>query len=312
MIFEKTIEFEPTSLKRHRHTKSGRTYDPSSKEKENFLKLLDIPLNKMENPIKCTLHFFSERPKSHFRTGKFANELKKNAPKYNISKKDIDNMAKFVLDALNNKLYLDDAQIVELECKKQYSDKKGKIYMKFEEIIDEKESFVIVEKEKDKLIIYPILINLNSYKDNRGEFYESYKDILLKQHNIDFNIIQENTCISNKNVIRGFHYQEEPYSQAKLLQVLNGKILDIVINLETKEIFKYVLDSKEKQLLYIPKGYAHGYGILEDNTIVSYKTDALYNKNSENGFNPYSLNINWGIESPIISEKDKELKILNQ
>ena len=156
----------------------------------------------------------------------------------------------------------------------------------------------------------PILINLNSYKDNRGEFYESYKDILLKQHNIDFNIIQENTCISNKNVIRGFHYQEEPYSQAKLLQVLNGKILDIVINLETKEIFKYVLDSKEKQLLYIPKGFAHGYGVLEDNTIVSYKTDALYNKNSENGFNPYSLNINWGIESPIISEKDKELNYL--
>jgi len=155
-----------------------------------------------------------------------------------------------------------------------------------------------------------ILINLKSYKDDRGEIYESYKDILLKQYNIDFNMVQENTCISNKNVIRGFHFQKEPHSQAKLLQVLNGKILDIVINLETKQIFKYVLDSKEKQLLYIPKGYAHGYGILEDNTIVSYKIDNLYNKDSENGFNPYSLNIDWGINDPIISEKDKNLSYL--
>lgn len=156
----------------------------------------------------------------------------------------------------------------------------------------------------------PILINLNSYKDERGEFYESFKETILKQYNIDFDMKQENTCISNKNVIRGFHYQEESDSQAKLLQVLNGKILDIVIKLETREIFKYMLDSKDKQLLYIPKGYAHGYGVLEDNTIVSYKTDNLYNKDSENGFNPYSLNIDWEIESPIISEKDKNLKNL--
>jgi dTDP-4-dehydrorhamnose 3,5-epimerase len=156
----------------------------------------------------------------------------------------------------------------------------------------------------------PILINLNSYKDERGEFYESYKDILLKQYYIDFNMIQENTCISNKYVIRGFHFQKEPHSQAKLLQVLNGKIIDIVINLETNEILKYVLDSKEKQLLYIPKGFAHGYGVLEDNTIVSYKTDNIYNKESEDGFNPYSLNIDWGINDPIISEKDNNLNYL--
>jgi dTDP-4-dehydrorhamnose 3,5-epimerase len=156
----------------------------------------------------------------------------------------------------------------------------------------------------------PILINLNSYKDERGEFYESYKDILLKQYFIDFNMIQENTCISNKYVIRGFHFQKEPHSQAKLLQVLNGKIIDIVINLETNEILKYVLDSKEKQLLYIPKGFAHGYGVLEDNTIVSYKTDNIYNKESEDGFNPYSLNIDWGINDPIISEKDNNLNYL--
>lgn len=136
MLYEKTVFFEPKSLKRHRHTKKGFTYDPSCKEKSDLLKLLDLPLNKMEKPISCVLHFFCKRPKSHYRTGKFSTEIKKTAPKYNVNKKDIDNMAKFILDALNNKLYLDDSQIIKLYCEKNYSSDKGYIYMKFEEIID--------------------------------------------------------------------------------------------------------------------------------------------------------------------------------
>ena len=155
----------------------------------------------------------------------------------------------------------------------------------------------------------PFIIHLNSYKDNRGEFFESYKSILLEKYKINFKIVQENTCISNKNVIRGFHYQEKPYQQAKLLQVLNGKIKDVLIDVREGEsygkIWKFNLDSNNKQLLYIPKGFAHGYSILENNTIVSYKTDALYNKESEKGINP--LSVNWGIDNPIISEKDLNL-----
>ena len=161
----------------------------------------------------------------------------------------------------------------------------------------------------------PCIISLTSYKDIRGEFYESYKDLLLKRHNINFEIIQENTCISNKNVIRGFHYQEKPYQQAKLLQVLNGKIKDVLIDVRKGDsygkIWEFNLDSKNKQLLYIPEGFAHGYSIFEDNTIVSYKTNALYNKESEKGINPLSMNINWGLENPIISDKDKNLSFLD-
>ena len=160
----------------------------------------------------------------------------------------------------------------------------------------------------------PFIIKLKNYKDNRGEFYESYKDLLLKNYNIDFKMMQENTCISNKNVIRGFHYQEKPYQQAKLLQVLNGKIKDVLIDIRCGEsygkIWEFNLDSNNRNLLYIPKGFAHGYSIYEDNTIVSYKTDNLYNKESEEGINPLSVNINWGIDNPIISDKDKNLKIL--
>lgn len=161
----------------------------------------------------------------------------------------------------------------------------------------------------------PIIIPVVSYKDNRGEFYESYKDILLKRYNVKFEMIQENTCISNKNVIRGFHYQEEPYQQAKLLQVLNGKIKDVLIDIRKGEsygkIWEFNLNSKDKQLLYIPEGFAHGYSIFEDNTIVSYKTNALYNKESEKGINPLSMNINWELENPIVSDKDKNLSILD-
>ena len=139
MEFETIINFEPTSLKRHRHTfKGGRTYDPSAKDKKKFIQLIDIPTTKMEKPIKCILKFYSSRPKSHYRTGKYSHLLKNSSPKYNTSKKDVDNMAKFVLDALNNKLYVDDCQIVKLECEKLYSeDNIGKIYMKFTEIVED-------------------------------------------------------------------------------------------------------------------------------------------------------------------------------
>jgi Holliday junction resolvase RusA-like endonuclease len=133
-MFERTIQFEPVSLKRHRHRLKGGTYDPSKKDKDEFIKTIgDLP-EKMTNPIKCELQFYCKRPKSHFKTGKKSNELKENAPTYNTNNKDLDNMVKFVLDALNDKLYVDDCQIIEITCKKLYADGDGYIYIKFEEI----------------------------------------------------------------------------------------------------------------------------------------------------------------------------------
>lgn len=134
-MFETTVTFEPVSLKRHRHRLKGGTYDPSKKDKDEFIKELgSLPENKMTNPIKCQLHFFCKRPKTHYKTGKKSNELKDNAPKYNTNNKDLDNMVKFILDALNDKLYVDDCLIIDINCKKNYSDGEGYIYMKFEEI----------------------------------------------------------------------------------------------------------------------------------------------------------------------------------
>lgn len=135
MIFESTIHFEPVSLKRHRHRLKGGTYDPSKKDKDDFIKAIQhFPIEKMTKPIRCILHFYCKRPKNHYKTGKNANVLKDSSPKYNVNNKDLDNMVKFVLDALNDKLYTDDSLIIEINCRKLYSDGDGYIYAKFEEV----------------------------------------------------------------------------------------------------------------------------------------------------------------------------------
>jgi Holliday junction resolvase RusA-like endonuclease len=138
MIFESLIHFEPVSLKRHRHRLHGGTYDPSKKDKDDFINSIqDFPTEKMTKPIKCILNFYCKRPKNHYKTGKNANILKESSPKYNTNNKDLDNMVKFVLDALNDKLYADDRQIFEMTCSKLYSENNGYIYVKFVEIDDE-------------------------------------------------------------------------------------------------------------------------------------------------------------------------------
>jgi Holliday junction resolvase RusA-like endonuclease len=137
MIFEKTIQFEPVSLKRHRHRLHGGTYDPSKKEKDDFVKAIETLPEKMTKPIKCILNFYCKRPKTHYKTGKNSNILKDTSPKYNTNNKDLDNMVKFVLDALNDKLYIDDSLIFEITCSKLYSEGDGYIYVKFTEVNDE-------------------------------------------------------------------------------------------------------------------------------------------------------------------------------
>ena len=135
MIFESTIKFEPVSLKRHRHRLKGGTYDPSKKDKDEFIKVIEnFPEEKMTKPIRCILNFYCKRPKTHYKSGKNAHMLKDTSPKYNINNKDLDNMVKFVLDALNDKLYTDDSLIFEISCSKLYSEGDGYIYVKFMEV----------------------------------------------------------------------------------------------------------------------------------------------------------------------------------
>jgi len=137
IIIDFTVHYPPTSLKRHRHSKLGNhTYDPSSKDKSEFVSKMAkfLPKKPLEGPIKAELRFYEKRPKSHYRTGKFSNLLKKGVSNINTSKRDIDNFVKFVLDSLNKKMYHDDSQIFEIICGKYFSESDGYIECKFEEI----------------------------------------------------------------------------------------------------------------------------------------------------------------------------------
>jgi dTDP-4-dehydrorhamnose 3,5-epimerase len=155
------------------------------------------------------------------------------------------------------------------------------------------------------------------FKDKRGYFIESFNNETFNQAlNLDINFVQDNESQSSKGVLRGLHYQTGEYAQAKLLRVVTGRILDVVLDIRKDsktfgEHFSIELNAENKTQLYVPRGFAHGFIVLEDETIFSYKCDNFYNKSSEAGiiYNDRDLNINWELpeQSVIISQKDVEL-----
>lgn len=167
----------------------------------------------------------------------------------------------------------------------------------------------IEEKEIKGLIeIFPKV-----FGDQRGFFLETfnasrYNDIL---RNVQF--VQDNFSSSNKGVLRGLHFQNPPYSQGKLVQVITGSALDVAVDLRRNsetygQHVKVLLSSEKRNQFWIPEGFAHGFLSLEDNTIFSYKCTNYYNPQSEVTilWNDRNLKIDWQIDNPIISPKDKE------
>ncbi|WP_242092389.1 dTDP-4-dehydrorhamnose 3,5-epimerase [Aestuariivivens sediminicola] len=155
------------------------------------------------------------------------------------------------------------------------------------------------------------------FEDERGYFLESFNKNGFEKHtglSIDF--VQDNESKSSKGVLRGLHIQTGQYEQAKLVRVTKGKVMDVCVDLRSNsetfgKYFSIMLDDVHKQQLFIPKGFAHGFLVLEDNTIFNYKCDQFYNKASERGviYNDTTLNIDWGWpdDQLIISEKDMNL-----
>ena len=155
------------------------------------------------------------------------------------------------------------------------------------------------------------------YKDNRGTFFESYHQQTFEKvigRQIDF--VQDNHSMSNKGVLRGLHYQKGEYAQAKLIRVINGSVLDVCVDLRAEsetfgKHFSIILDGIDNKQLFIPRGFAHGFLALEDNTVFSYKCDNYYNKESETGirYDDQELNIDWNfpLNNLVLSEKDLQL-----
>ena len=170
---------------------------------------------------------------------------------------------------------------------------------------------MIIQRQalKDVLLFKPQI-----FKDDRGYFFESFKQNLFKNFGLGLKFVQDNEVYSSSaGILRGLHYQlGKP--QGKLVHVITGAIKDVAVDIRTNSpnFGKSIiidLDSKSHNMLFIPEGFAHGYLVKEKNTIVQYKCTNYYDPNSEFGilWNDKDLNIDWGVSDPVLSEKDSNL-----
>ena len=167
---------------------------------------------------------------------------------------------------------------------------------------------------KDLLIVEPKVWN-----DPRGYFFESYNCNYFVEAGIEADFVQDNQSLSQRGTLRGLHAQGPPFAQGKLVRVIQGKVLDIVVDIRKNSAtfgksYSLELSGENKLMLWIPPGFLHGFSTLADNTVFSYKVTNFYDKASEVGvrWDDPDLNIDWKLEKDeiILSEKDKVLPFL--
>jgi dTDP-4-dehydrorhamnose 3,5-epimerase len=160
------------------------------------------------------------------------------------------------------------------------------------------------------------LIEPTIYKDERGKFYESWREIDYQKIGIKENFLQDNISTSHKNVLRGLHYQK---NQGQLVTVVSGKIFDVVVDIRPesqtyKKYYSIELDAFVPQQLYMPQGFAHGFCVLSDVAILHYKCTQYYNPAEEGGiiWNDPEIGIQWPNIDPIICLKDNSFKMMSE
>ncbi len=165
-----------------------------------------------------------------------------------------------------------------------------------------------------------ILIEPEVFKDERGFFMEVYKKSIFEKEGIKVNFVQDNYSKSQKNVIRGLHYQMPPAEQAKLVRCVKGKVFDVVVDIRRGSPYygKWIgdyLSEENKGMLFIPSGFAHGFLTLSEEADIVYKTSNEYSSQHERGilWKDPNIAIEWPLEGePILSEKDKKLPVLKE
>ena len=157
------------------------------------------------------------------------------------------------------------------------------------------------------------------YIDDRGYFFESYKESEFTKNEINAKFVQDNISFSTKGVLRGLHFQKNSKEQAKLVSVISGEIFDVAVDIrkDSPTYGKWVsqiLSEKNHKMLYIPEGFAHGFCTLSETANVLYKVTNEYSPENEGGiiWNDPDVSISWPIKNLIISEKDKKLPTLQQ
>lgn len=152
----------------------------------------------------------------------------------------------------------------------------------------------------------PVLLCPDIFKDDRGYFYESFNDKFFRENVCDATFVQDNQSCSSYGVIRGMHFQKGEHAQAKLVSVLCGAVLDVVLDIRSDsenygKFYSYLLTENNHYQLFVPKGFAHGFVSLTNNTVFQYKCDNLYNKESEGSYRYDSFGFDW---TQYINEKD--------
>ncbi|HOE05405.1 MAG TPA: dTDP-4-dehydrorhamnose 3,5-epimerase [Bacteroidales bacterium] len=159
-----------------------------------------------------------------------------------------------------------------------------------------------------------LIVKTAVFGDSRGYFTETYNRSTFEKSGLVTHFVQDNESMSNAGVVRGLHYQLEPFAQAKLVRVVIGRVFDVALDLRKGsptfgQWFGIELSGENKTQFYVPKGFAHGFAVLENNTVFAYKCDALYNRDAERGINftDPKLAIDWPVDmgKAIVSEKDK-------
>ena len=156
-----------------------------------------------------------------------------------------------------------------------------------------------------------LLIKPKVFGDDRGCFFESWSKKSYQELGLDIDFVQDNQSLSKKGVLRGLHFQKPPFAQGKLVRVVKGAVLDVVVDIRKASITYgqhvcFKLSENNKNIVWIPPGFAHGFVTLEEDTVFSYKCTEIYNKEYEDSllWNDPDLNIDWGIDNPLVSEKD--------
>jgi dTDP-4-dehydrorhamnose 3,5-epimerase len=165
----------------------------------------------------------------------------------------------------------------------------------------------LIETGIDSLLI----VRSKVFHDSRGFFFEGYNKKTWAEAGLNLDIVQTNISESQAGVVRGLHFQNPPFAQGKLIRVLKGAVLDVAVDIRKDsksygKAYSIELNEENKDALWVPPGFAHGFKTLRDNTLFYYDCTGTYHKESEGSlrWNDPDLGVNWDIESPILSEKD--------
>jgi dTDP-4-dehydrorhamnose 3,5-epimerase len=161
------------------------------------------------------------------------------------------------------------------------------------------------------------LIKYGSFVDERGEFVKTIHAETFMDHNLEYKFSESFYSISNKDVIRGMHYQLPPADHVKLVYVVTGSIIDVVLDIRSNsatfgQFFSTKLSASNRHGLYIGKGFAHGFLALDDNTTVEYHTTSSQNRELEAGVKFDSFGFDWAVHNPIISSRDLNFPTLSE